>query len=268
MTDQSGTRVVRVDEHDVGSATVAVLTMWRPEARNALNAALRVAVPTTLVELDRRDDVCAVVLTGADPAFCAGIDLKELSFGTSDPLPDDLPQRRQGPFPDLGTPLIGAINGPAVTGGFEYALGCDFLIASERATFADTHGRVGVMPGWGLTVHLAEAVGVRRARQLSFTGDYLDARTALDWGLVNEVVPHDLLIDRAVQIGASIAELVPGAVANLKETYRQVADLPAGEAWAVEVERSAEWLRESYDRERLAESREAIQARGSKQVAE
>jgi len=248
---------------------VGVVTMHRPEVRNALNAAMRVAVPAALMAFDDRDDIVALVLTGSDPAFSAGIDLKELSFGDGGGGQGGGSARRdmvQGPFPRLTKPLIGAINGVAVTGGFEYALGCDFLIASERARFADTHGRVGVMPGWGLTVNLAEAVGVRRARQLSFTGDYLDSDTALAWGLVNEVVAHDQLLARALDLGRSISELVPGAAQNLKETYRQVLDLPTGEAWALEVERSDRWLETGYDRERLAASREAIQRRGSGQI--
>jgi enoyl-CoA hydratase len=110
-------------------------------------------------ELDARADVAAIVLTGADPAFTAGLDLKELS---SSPEAADaaLPGADgNGPFPLISKPLIGAVNGPAVTGGFEYALACDFLIASERARFADTHGRVGIMPGWGLTVNLAHSGG-------------------------------------------------------------------------------------------------------------
>jgi len=243
---------------------VGVVTMNRPEARNALNRAMRAGVPAALTAFDARDDVHAMVLTGTDPAFTAGIDLKELSFGEGGG--SATPDMVQGPFPHLHKPLIGAVNGVAVTGGFEYALGCDFLVASERARFADTHGRVGVMPGWGLTVHLAEAIGVRRARQLSFTGDFLDADTALAWGLVNEVVAHDELLPRVLEIGRTIGELVPGAAENLKQTYRQVLDHAPGQAWAIEVARSNAWLADGYDRERLAHSREAIQQRGRGQL--
>src|SRR4029077_8049205 len=115
--------------------------------------------------------------------------------------PDD-PYRRdeygqfpfRGPFPAHTKLLIGAINGPAITGGFEVALNCDFLIASDRARFADTHARVGVMPGWGLTVLLAQRIGVARAKQMSVTGNYVDAQTAYEWGLVNHVVAHDELL--------------------------------------------------------------------------
>src|SRR5690606_20981276 len=101
---------------------------------------------------------------------------------------------QRGPFPDMETPVIGAVNGVAITGGFELALACDFLVASEQARFADTHARVGIMPGWGLTVLLPEAIGFRRAKEMSTTGNFLDAQTALAWGLVNHVVPHAELL--------------------------------------------------------------------------
>src|SRR5207344_295085 len=107
--------------------------------------------------------------TGADPAFCAGLDLKELAAGgdalretgATGPPSGEAPEdaSRRGPFPDMDTPVIGAVNGVAITGGFEVALACDYLIASEHARFADTHARVGIMPGWGLTVLLPAAVG-------------------------------------------------------------------------------------------------------------
>src|SRR5690606_468113 len=145
------------------------------------------------------DRVDVVILTGADPAFCAGLDLKELAATvggpTEAPADDDgTPPERRGPFPPIDKPVIGAVNGVAITGGFELALHCDMLVASEQAAFADTHARVGIMPGWGLTVLLPQAVGVRRARELSATGNFLDARTALAWGLVNHVVAHHELL--------------------------------------------------------------------------
>lgn len=246
---------------------VAVLTMNRPDARNALNAELRAAVAAALAELDERDDVAAMILTGADPAFCAGLDLKELSSGGRDGSSLDFITRQRGPFPPLQTPLIGAVNGAAVTGGFEYALACDLLIASERARFADTHARVGIMPGWGLTVNLQEAVGVRRARQLSFTGNYLDAATAFTWGLVNEVVPHDRLLPRARELARDIASIDPRAVRHVRETYRLTADATGAEAWQIEAGRSVEWM-QGFDADDLAARREGIVARGRSQVGQ
>ena len=124
-----------------------------------------------------------IILTGADPAFCAGLDLKELGSTGGNLGPgggSDGPPARSGAAarsPRSTKPLIGAINGVAITGGFELALNCDFLVASsELAKFGDTHTRVGVMPGWGLTVLLPQAIGVRRAREMSFTGNFLTRR--------------------------------------------------------------------------------------------
>jgi enoyl-CoA hydratase len=158
MTDD----VVRVDLED----GVAVVTLDRPEARNALNAALRRGLRDAILEVEADDAVGAIVLTGADPAFCAGLDLKELSSAESQPRAETDGERSdstesgrgpyRGPLPPTEKLLIGAINGVAITGGFELALSCDFLVASDRARFADTHARVGIMPGWGLTVRLVQ----------------------------------------------------------------------------------------------------------------
>ena len=161
------------------SERVGTITLNRPEARNALSSALRQELSAVMARADADPEVDVVILTGADPAFCAGLDLKELGAPGSRLADTGL----GGPWAPISKPIIGAVNGVAITGGFEVALNCDFLIASQRARFADTHARVGVMPGWGLTVLLAEAVGVRRARQLSYSGNFLNATDALAWGL-------------------------------------------------------------------------------------
>ena len=178
------------------SDRIATVTLNRPESRNALNREVRRTLPKAIGEADADEGVDVIILTGADPAFCAGIDLKELGAGGGGALTggDEGDPVLRTPFPPTTKPVIGAINGVAVTGGFELALNCDFLIASDRARFADTHARVGIQPGWGLTVLLPQAVGVRRARELSATGNFLDAETALAWGLVNHVVAHDELL--------------------------------------------------------------------------
>ena len=121
--------------------------------------------------------------------------------------------------------MIGAVNGVAVTGGLELALACDLLVASEHARFADTHARVGIMPGWGLSVLLPQAVGLRRAKQMSVTGNYVDAGTALAWGLVNQVVPHEELLPTCRQLAADVASNDPAAVARLLQTYREGSEL-------------------------------------------
>ena len=169
---------------------VRTITFNRPGSRNALSAALRKQFFAALRDADADADVDVVIVTGADPVFCAGLDLKEL--GDTTELPDISPK-----WPPMTKPVIGAINGAAVTGGLELALYCDILIASERARFADTHARVGLLPTWGLSVRLPQKVGVGMARRMSLTGDYLSAEDALRAGLVTQVVPHDdLMPDR------------------------------------------------------------------------
>ena len=172
----------------------------------------------------------------------------------------------QGPFPDMQTPVIGAINGVAITGGFELALACDFLVASERARFADTHARVGIMPGWGLTVLLPEAVGVRRAKELSTTGNFLDAETALAWGLVNHVVPHDELLPFCQKLGHDIASVDRRAVRRMLQTYDDGSRLDGAGAWALEAEVSMAWQGAGLDPEAIERNRQAVVARGRTQL--
>ncbi len=182
------------------SERIATITLNRPEARNALSSEVLRLLPERMKQAEADPDVDVLILTGTDPAFTAGLDLKELGTdganlggGTG----ADGSRNRdgvRGPFPRLTKPVIGAVNGVAVTGGFELALNCDFLVASEHAKFGDTHARVGVMPGWGLTVLLPQAIGVRRAREMSFTGNFMLADEALAFGLVNHVVPHAELL--------------------------------------------------------------------------
>jgi enoyl-CoA hydratase len=159
------------------------------------------------------------MLTGRDPAFCAGLDLNVLAR-TYDDLTDARPDRgtrRRGLQPDSATPIIGAVNGPAVTGRLELAFGYDFLIASRRASFADTHARVGVMPGGGMTIRLPQLIGINRARQMSLTGNFVDAATACEWGLVNVVVPHQGLMARTLELAAAaIGEAEPATIRELR----------------------------------------------------
>ena len=249
---------------------VATVTLNRPEARNALNRELRKALPTTLRALDERDDVAAVVLTGADPAFCAGLDLKELASGgdalretgaAGEPRP-----HQRGPFPEMATPVIGAVNGVAITGGFEVALNCDLLVASERARFADTHARMGIMPGWGLTVLLPEAVGVRRAKELSSTGNFLDAPTALAWGLVNHVVPHEELLPFCQELARDVASNDPVAVRRILQTYDEGGLRDGAGAWALEAEVAGSWQGSGLDPAEIERRRQAVVARGRTQL--
>ena len=263
MTDD----VVLVDIHD----RVAVITLNRPDQRNALNRAVRRALPRAIAESDADDAVDVMILTGADPAFCAGVDLKEFGAGEVQQgegfaeVGDGRTPFR-GALPPHAKPLIGAVNGVAVTGGFEVALNCDFLIASERARFADTHARVGVMPGWGLTVLLAQRIGVARAKQMSFTGNYIDADTACAWGLVNEVVPHGALLDRCRQLAADIVSNDQRGVRRMRQTYDEVTATTVDEGWKIEARVSREWEGSGFDPAAIEARRQQVVARGRTQI--
>jgi len=222
---------------------VATVTLNRPQARNALNSALHRASAAALLAADADDDVDVVILTGTDPAFCAGLDLRELG-STGDNLAGGDGEGITNPIAAIWTmtkPVIGAVNGPAVTGGLELALGCDFLVASERARFGDTHARVGAMPGGGMTGYLPAAIGLRRAKEMSFTGNFLDATEALAFGLVNHVVPHDELLPYCRGLAADIAGNDPRTVRKLKGTYDAGARLSLGDCLALEQREFRAW---------------------------
>jgi enoyl-CoA hydratase len=246
---------------------VATVTLNRPTARNALNGALRTALPGAMRRLDDDPAVDVLVITGADPAFCAGLDLKELARGehdVSESVGDE--HRRQGPLARISKPVIGAINGAAVTGGLELALACDFLVASERARFADTHARVGIQPGWGLTVLLPQAIGLRRAKQMSLTGNYIDPATALAWGLVNCVVPHEDLLPCCRRLAADIVSNDSAGVRAILSTYQDGSETTAAQAWVIEARNAGGWLRGGGGQaEAIAARRREVQARGRSQ---
>jgi enoyl-CoA hydratase len=257
---------------------VATVTLNRPEARNAMSSELIAALGRLVGEADERADVDVLILTGADPAFCAGLDLKELGrdggplrrgadTNTATVTADGDWRRRvrRGTLP-TSKPIIGAINGVAVTGGLELALNCDFLVASERARFADTHARVGVHPLWGLTVTLPQAVGIRRAREMSATGNFVDAHRALQWGLVNHVVAHDQLLPVARRLAADIVSSDQRAVAAILATYEEVSRVPGSEARDVETRAAAVFQHGGVDPAAIEQRRQGIVARGRSQV--
>jgi enoyl-CoA hydratase len=246
------------------SERIATVTLNRPAARNALSTDVLQLLPRLLAAADDDDDVDVIVLTGADPAFCAGLDLHELGSPDGARLVGgDTSRRSRGPFPSLSKPLIGAINGAAVTGGLELALNCDFLVASDRARFGDTHARLGVMPTWGLAVLLPQAIGVRRAREMSFTGNFIDAAEAFALGLVNHVVTHDELIPFTRRIAADIVATDAIAVRQLRATYASIAH--DDDAWETEARDSRAWQRTMFDAERVAARRADLIDRGRSQ---
>jgi len=237
---------------------VRTLTLNRPQSRNALSSALRRQFFAALREAEADEAVDVVILTGADPVFCAGLDLKEL--GDTTELPDISPK-----WPPMSKPVIGAINGAAVTGGLELALYCDILIASEQARFADTHARVGLLPTWGLSVRLPQKVGVGMARRMSLTGDYLSAEDALRAGLVTEVVAHDQLMPTARRTAAAIVGNNQKAVRALLASYHRIDDAQTGEGLWIEAASARQWM-SSASGDDIAANRDAVIQRGRTQV--
>jgi enoyl-CoA hydratase len=237
---------------------IRTVTLNRPGARNALSTALRTRFFAALREADADEGVDVIIVTGADPVFCAGLDLKEL--GDTTELPDISPK-----WPPMTKPVIGAINGAAVTGGLELALYCDILIASERARFADTHARVGLLPTWGLSVRLPQKVGVGLARRMSLTGDYLSAEDALRAGLVTQVVAHDELLPTARAVAASIVGNNQKAVRALLASYHRIDEDQTGSGLWIEASSARKWMAETSGDD-IAASRASVIERGRTQV--
>jgi enoyl-CoA hydratase len=246
---------------------IATVRLNRPHRRNALSSSVIAALPVAVSEAARRDDVRVVVITGTDPAFCAGLDLMELgSSGDNLGLPEEPPY--PWPWDSAGKPVIGAINGPAVTGGFELAVHCDILIASERARFADTHARVGQVPGAGLTVNLPRLIGQARAKEMSFTGNFISAQTALEWGIVSRVVAHEDLMSTVRALAADIATNDPEAVVEVNRMYQAAEALPYAQALELEAALARQWQAAHHDPAVVAERRAGVLARAHGQLGQ
>jgi enoyl-CoA hydratase len=232
MQEYPGFRVVK----DEGMATV---TIDRPESRNALTSEMRRNFGLIFSELDEASDVKAVVLTGADPSFSGGVDVKE-RFAGDKPLPLVKPNPGEV-LRGCRTPVIAAVNGPCVTGGLEMALSCTFMIASDRAVFRDSHAVLGLMPGWGLSALLPRAVGIRVAREMTLTGRPLNAMEAYSAGLVNRVVPHEDLLDSAQAAASQITEIAPLVIETALDLYQRGHNLPLDEALVLERSVADAW---------------------------
>ena len=258
--------VLRVEK----SERIATLTMNRPEAMNALSAALRGALARAFESLQRDPEVGVVILTGAgERAFSAGLDLKELGGETrADPDPSGATGAERSPVRAMEAfdrPIIGAINGVAITGGFEIALACDVLIGSTKARFADTHARVGILPGWGLSQRLSRVIGLYRAKELSLTGNFLSAEQAERWGLLNRVVaPHELL-PACRALARDMLSCQPGLVPAYKRVMDQGFATSFAEGLRIE-ERTNREISGKIDPERIAAARRDVTERGRRQV--
>lgn len=220
-------------------ANIAVVTLNRPDKLNALNAQLLRELDLALTSLEADESVRVVILTGAgDKAFAAGADIAAMA-SLSPAQARAFAQQGQAICAKLENarfPVIGAINGFALGGGCEIALSCDFLYASDKAKLGQPEVNLGVIPGFGGTQRLARRVGVGHARELCLTGAMVDSAEALRIGLVNRVVPHAELLDKAREVAKTIASKGPLAIAQCKRVILRGADVPLPVANELEVQ--------------------------------
>ena len=259
--------VVLIDQRE----GYAIVTMNRPSALNALSRPLVYALLQTIDRLEADPAVRGIILTGAGKAFCAGMDLKELQ-DPQGPLaaPGGLwAEGAPNPVTHLARftgPLIAAVNGAAVTGGFEMALACDVIIASSNARFADTHARVGIVPGGGVSQILSRTIGAYRARELHFTGNFLSAEKAESWGLVNRVVAPDELLPAAEALMRQMLEIDADMLRTYKKLINDGLGLSFAEGLALE-EKTARAEAERSATSDIARRTSAIVKRGRQQSA-
>ncbi len=215
---------------------VAVLTLDRPKALNALNREALEGLIARCDEVARTADVRALVLTGEGRAFAAGADIAEMrghspaeSFAFS-----ELGHRAGAAIEALSVPTIAAVGGYALGGGCEMALACDWIYASTRARFGQPEVNLGLIPGFGGTSRLVRRVGVAWAKEISLVGEPIDAETAYRIGLVNRVFEPDALLDEAVKTGETIAAKGPVALAHAKRVIQEGQDADVRVAHALE----------------------------------
>jgi enoyl-CoA hydratase len=241
-----------------------VLTLNRPKSRNALNIALQGALIDGFLDASANDEISAVILSGNGPAFCAGFDLKELATGVGGGDGAGRQNELAAAIEGCTKPVIGAINGFAITGGFELALACDFLIASSEARFADTHTRVGMVPGWGLSQRLPRLIGIARAKELSLTGNFIDAEQAERWGLVNRVVAPEELLPTCHALAADIGSCVGPANLETKRLIDEGFGMTLAEAMPFENKAATDWAKQVSGAD-IGSRREGVVDRGRDQ---
>jgi methylglutaconyl-CoA hydratase len=207
------------------------LTLNRPKSRNALSRALITETTDALQNASRDDDIRSVVVTGAPPAFCAGLDLREVAETSAQQAEHDA-SALLGLFEmidNLPKPVIAAVNGPAVAGGAGLATVCDLVICARSAVIGYPEVKRGLVGALVMT-YLRHLVGERQAKYLLLTGETLTAERALEFGLVNEIVPDDQLLDRARHYAAMFAKYPPQALANTKALLNKIRHLKQADA--------------------------------------
>lgn len=239
----------------------AIVTLNRPDEMNALSRELRMDFVVAFDDCTADEAIRVVILTGNGRAFCAGFDLKELAGSSEQDASQEADNLVARAMERFDGPIIGAVNGHAITGGFEMALACDVLIASESARFADTHARVGILPGWGLSQKLPRLIGLSRAKEISFTGTPVFASQAYEWGLVNHVVAQEDLLPRAIEMAESMCACVPHVLQQYKPLIDQGYSMPYSEALMWEEQKAIDSAKQA-SAAFISERREAVMDRG------
>ena len=216
------------------AAGVAVITIDRPQARNAVNGEVARGIAAAVEDFDDRPDVSVIVLTGAGGTFCAGMDLKAFLAG-------DAPVVEGRGFAGLverppAKPLIAAVEGYALAGGFELVLACDLVVASEDAKFGLPEVRRGLVAGAGGLIRLRTRIPYHLAMEIALTGEHVPAARLAEAGLVNRLVPAGQALSAARELAAQVALGAPLALTASKRVVVESADWPATEAFARQQE--------------------------------
>jgi enoyl-CoA hydratase len=221
-----------------GTESIAMVTLNRPAALNAMNTEMIEQLLSLFRQQAYNEALRCMVITGAGArAFSTGGDLKERNGMSNDQWRHQhhLIEDTFRALWDFPIPIIAAVEGYAFAGGCEIALGSDFIIASETAEFALKEITRGIMPGGGGVQHLARSVGIRRARELVYTGRAIDAATAYEWGLVNRVVPAGRAVETALELAEQIAESAPMAVRAARAALNRGEDCDFKTAYALDI---------------------------------
>ncbi|MAG29271.1 MAG: enoyl-CoA hydratase [Deltaproteobacteria bacterium] len=247
---------------------IAMVTLNRPDQMNALNAELRIAIGETMAALEADPEIRAVIITGAGRAFCAGMDLKEIGGGSEGQTGYDLSVAGQDAmragFEDFSGPVIAAVNGAAATAGFELALACDLILVARGAKFLDTHARVGIVPGWGLSQRLPRRVGISRAKEISLSGNAVSAERAYEWGIANRICEPEALLAEARALASDMCSCVPDVMEQVKAMIDTGYSMHFDDAMAYELEVGIESSKQ-IDSAEIGKRRAAIMERGRKQ---
>jgi enoyl-CoA hydratase/carnithine racemase len=223
----------------VFSDRIGIITMNRPEARNAMNTRMMTELRDCFSAFYVDPSVAAcLVLTGAGVGFCSGADLKERK-GMSDTTWQQqhaLVEQMIKAVMDCPIPVIAAVNGAAYAGGMEMALACDFIYAADTARFALTEVSLGIMPGAAGTQNLPRAVGVRRAKELVLTATPFTAEQAQAWGMVNKLCAEDQLLSEVMAVARRIADLAPISARQAKKSLDKATELDRMSGYAFEIE--------------------------------